>query len=143
LLRLLPPKARVAELALPKSVKSGHLGFAKVQHARIGSKFVKRQLKKHFWQGGLEISRCGGQHRAIRPRFERPGESRTQVQRLDDIFSRFKGRRVFLKIDTQGSEREVLEGAQESLNEIFGVQAELPIVHLYRGDCPCPRRLTI
>jgi Methyltransferase FkbM domain len=64
-----------------------------------------------------------------------------EVQRLDDIFSRFKGRRVFLKIDTQGFEREVLEGAQESLKEIFGVQAELPIVHLYRGVWSLPEAL--
>jgi Methyltransferase FkbM domain len=64
-----------------------------------------------------------------------------EVQRLDDIFSRFKGRRVFLKIDTQGFEREVLEGAQESLKEIVGVQAELPIVHLYRGVWSLPEAL--
>ena len=64
-----------------------------------------------------------------------------EVQRLDDIFARFKGRRVFLKIDTQGFEREVLEGARESLKEIFGVQAELPVVHLYRGVWSLPEAL--
>lgn len=68
-------------------------------------------------------------------------EDIVEVQRLDDIFSQFKGRRVFLKIDTQGFEREVLEGAQELLKEIFGVQAELPIVHLYPGIWSFPEAL--
>jgi FkbM family methyltransferase len=41
--------------------------------------------------------------------------------------------RAFLKIDTQGFERNVLEGAAGSLDGILGVQMELPILHLYDG----------
>jgi FkbM family methyltransferase len=238
----LPPNTRVAELALPNPVKSGHLGSAKVQRMSdnggrpimrgFASKFVKRQVKKHFWRRGLEIrssphlgkflesrkidvvldvgANIGQFGRDLRDegyrglivsfepvksvfetlksvadsddaweahnfalgstpartsikvsestdfsslleqtpearRFDRSSkvlrEEIVEVQRLDDIFSRFKGRRVFLKIDTQGFEREVLEGAQESLKEIFGVQAELPIVHLYRGVWSLPEAL--
>lgn len=55
-----------------------------------------------------------------------------EVVRLDDIFDEFKSSRVFLKIDTQGFEQQVLEGARNSLREIFGIQLELPIVHLYK-----------
>jgi FkbM family methyltransferase len=68
-------------------------------------------------------------------------EELVEVQRLDDIFAKFKGHNVFLKIDTQGFEREVLEGARQSLNEILGVQAELPIVHLYQGVWSLPEAL--
>jgi FkbM family methyltransferase len=53
------------------------------------------------------------------------------VVRLDDIFSEFAGRRVFLKIDTQGFEQAVLEGAPRALASILGVQLELPVEHLY------------
>src|SRR5581483_1306542 len=53
------------------------------------------------------------------------------VARLDDLFEPFHNRTVFLKIDTQGYERQVLEGSSEALKQIIGVQMELPIVHLY------------
>ncbi len=38
-----------------------------------------------------------------------------------------------LKIDTQGFEREVLEGAQKTLSLVKGVLLELPIVNFYEG----------
>ena len=57
-----------------------------------------------------------------------------RVARLDDIFADLpKSKAAFLKIDTQGYERQVLMGAQESLSRVLGVQMELPIVHLYEG----------
>jgi FkbM family methyltransferase len=68
-------------------------------------------------------------------------EEMMEVQRLDDIFSRFRGHRVFLKIVTQGFEREVLEGAQESLDEILGALLILPVVQLYRGNWSLPEAL--
>jgi FkbM family methyltransferase len=54
------------------------------------------------------------------------------IARLDDFFAPFHDRTVFLKIDTQGYERPVLEGAREALTQIVGVQLELPLVHLYK-----------
>lgn len=40
---------------------------------------------------------------------------------------------VFLKIDTQGFEQEVLKGASNVLTQCVGVQLELPVEHLYDG----------
>jgi FkbM family methyltransferase len=68
-------------------------------------------------------------------------EEQVEVRQLDDLFSQFSGHRVFLKIDTQGFERAVLDGARKSLKEIVGVQAELPIVHLYHGVWSFPEAL--
>ena len=55
-----------------------------------------------------------------------------KVVRLDDLFDH-SGERILLKIDTQGFEREVLDGATGSLKSIDGVLLELPVVHLYQG----------
>lgn len=55
------------------------------------------------------------------------------VKPLDSIFHEFSDQRVFLKIDTQGFEREVLLGATSALPAVCGVQLELPIEHLYEG----------
>ena len=42
--------------------------------------------------------------------------------------------RVFLKLDVQGYERMVLAGAQASLPRLQGVQLEMSLVPLYRGE---------
>jgi FkbM family methyltransferase len=57
-----------------------------------------------------------------------------RIARLDDIFAELPtSRAAFLKIDTQGYERQVLLGASKCLSSFLGVQMELPIIHLYEG----------
>jgi FkbM family methyltransferase len=57
-----------------------------------------------------------------------------RIARLDDIFAELpRSKAAFLKIDTQGYERQVLLGAPECLSNFLGVQMELPIMHLYEG----------
>jgi FkbM family methyltransferase len=55
-----------------------------------------------------------------------------QVRTLDEYFSKFSGN-VLLKIDTQGYEKQVLEGGRRVLSMVKGVLMELPIIHLYQG----------
>jgi FkbM family methyltransferase len=56
-----------------------------------------------------------------------------QIETLDAIFSEFADSRVFLKIDTQGFEQNVLNGGKHILRLLLGVQLELPLIHLYQG----------
>jgi FkbM family methyltransferase len=42
--------------------------------------------------------------------------------------------RVLLKIDTQGYERQVLEGARQSLMRMSGILMELPVIRTYEGE---------
>ena len=58
-----------------------------------------------------------------------------QIKKLDDIVDDLdvKGKNIFLKIDTQGYEKMVLEGAKESLNFIKGVQLEMSLIPTYDG----------
>ncbi len=55
-----------------------------------------------------------------------------EVRKLDDVFAEPLGN-TLLKIDTQGYERQVLEGGRSLLPKLKGVLMELPIVHLYEG----------
>ena len=55
-----------------------------------------------------------------------------QVRRLEELMAEVEGR-IFLKIDTQGFEAQVLEGAGAWMSRVSGVQMELPCVHLYEG----------
>lgn len=64
------------------------------------------------------------------------GQVQVQVRRLDDVFDEVcrDARKVWLKIDTQGFERNVIEGARQSLSRVSVVQMELPLVPNYRGE---------
>ena len=56
--------------------------------------------------------------------------------RLDDIYDEYcrPDDEVFLKIDTQGYERHVLNGAAATLKKVHGVQIELSLLPLYEGE---------
>jgi FkbM family methyltransferase len=58
------------------------------------------------------------------------------LARLDGMFGQYTGcnDRVLLKIDTQGTESAVLEGASGILDRIQGIQLELSIVPVYEGE---------
>jgi FkbM family methyltransferase len=59
-----------------------------------------------------------------------------EVETLDAMFGEYcsGARRIFLKIDTQGFESQVLDGATESMARIDLVQLELSLVPLYKGQ---------
>lgn len=57
-----------------------------------------------------------------------------RLARLDDVFAELpENKSPFLKIDTQGYERQVLSGATNCLSHFVGIQMELPIIPLYEG----------
>ncbi len=58
------------------------------------------------------------------------------VKKLDDIYNDLVQEKdhVLLKIDVQGFEKNVLEGAHRSLSNIKGVQIEMSLIELYRGE---------
>jgi FkbM family methyltransferase len=63
----------------------------------------------------------------------------TQVWRLDNVAGRLPDNRtVFLKMDTQGFEKPILDGASQTLPLITGIQAEIPLTHdaAYTEDQP-------
>lgn len=59
-----------------------------------------------------------------------------EIKKLDSIFNDFitQGDNVFLKIDTQGFEKKILEGAQKSLKSVKMIQLEMSLVEIYQGE---------
>ena len=73
-------------------------------------------------------------HRRAAPWAGYVGQEDVTVTRLDDVFDRYRNGSVpFLKLDVQGYEEQVLEGATSSLRRVQGVQAEMSLVPLYEG----------
>ena len=58
------------------------------------------------------------------------------VKTLDSIFDRHmkSDEKIFLKIDTQGYEKKVIAGSLKSLKYISGIQMEMSLAPLYKGE---------
>ncbi len=58
------------------------------------------------------------------------------IHKLDTVIGDYVDdlEKTYLKIDTQGYEKNVLDGAKESLEKIKGLQLELSFVELYKGE---------
>ena len=75
-------------------------------------------------------------HEQIAPESRYVGEVEIDVRTLDSVFLpewRSKGS-VYLKIDTQGFEKQMLDGAAGSLRFIDTIQTEMSITPLYEGE---------
>lgn len=61
---------------------------------------------------------------------------RIDVRRLDGVFDQLvqPHERVFLKVDTQGYELEVLDGADGVLDRLVGLRLEMSLAPLYEGE---------
>jgi len=64
------------------------------------------------------------------------GKEEIEVRRLDSIFDDLCGsnNKIYMKVDTQGFEKKVLRGAENSLMQIDLVQMEMSLVPLYEGE---------
>jgi FkbM family methyltransferase len=64
------------------------------------------------------------------------GKERIAVRKIDSIISEHyrPGQNLFLKIDAQGYEKQILEGARGSLDRIVGIQVEMSLLPLYAGE---------
>ena len=59
-----------------------------------------------------------------------------KINKLDTLFSELnlKDKNIYLKIDTQGYEKMVLDGAVNTLNHIAGIQVEMALIPSYEGS---------
>lgn len=64
------------------------------------------------------------------------GKEKVQVFPLDEIGAEYAGKtkKLFLKIDVQGFEQEVLKGAQQMLDRATGIEMEISLIPLYENQ---------
>jgi len=74
----------------------------------------------------------------IFPKLDAIGTETVTLRRLDRVLDDFvrPGETPFLKLDTQGAERAILDGAVGVLPRIPAIQAEMSLVALYEGGGP-------
>jgi FkbM family methyltransferase len=68
--------------------------------------------------------------------FEAAGVEKTTVERLDQFESSEidRAKRIYLKIDVQGFEKEVFQGCKQLLPRIAAIQVELSLMEVYEGQ---------
>lgn len=105
-------------------------------------------------RGELEINISGNsfsssllpmlkRHADAAPESTYVGTETVRVERLDVLVDRnaLAERRPFLKIDTQGYEGFVLDGAEAVLDCIIGLELEMSLVPLYEGQMLMPETI--
>jgi FkbM family methyltransferase len=75
-------------------------------------------------------------HGSAAPESRYVGSETVDLRTLDSISKQFAtdAERVFLKLDVQGFEYKVLQGAEQFLRRVSGIQMELSLVPLYDGE---------
>jgi FkbM family methyltransferase len=121
-----------------------------IRSARGDTRWETLHLALSDFEGSTDIHVAGNaaasssilpmldRHREVRPSSAYTHDERVQVQRLDQVLPALHRDHdvIFVKLDVQGAERSVLDGASASLPTIVGVQIELNLVPLYDGQAP-------
>jgi FkbM family methyltransferase len=103
----------------------------------LGAETAEREINVAGNSTSSSLLEMEERHVQSAPQATYVGTERTQVATLDSIWSELgaEGERLYLKLDVQGFELEVLRGAGAHLESIECVQTELSFVPLYR-DAP-------
>jgi FkbM family methyltransferase len=108
----------------------------KVCNCALGDTEEKREINIAGNSGSSSLLKMLPSHVRSAPESKYIGKEMVEVKRLDSIFGNWcrPTNRVYMKIDTQGFESKVLQGAENSLKQIDTVQMEMSLVPLYEGE---------
>lgn len=102
-------------------------------NAALGSVAGRQTINIASNSDSSSLLPMGEAHTSAAPHVGYVGTEEIEVKRLDDVAPEHLGTRTFLKIDTQGFEKEVLAGGPDTLKTCVGLQLELSFVPLYSG----------
>ncbi len=76
------------------------------------------------------------EHSAAVPESIYEGKEKVEIDTLDNLVTDYidSSSNIFIKIDTQGFEEEVLNGGKVTIDKCIGVQLELSLIELYEGQ---------
>lgn len=80
------------------------------------------------------VLKINDDHVKLRPKARIVKQEPVNLYKLDTIIDKYipKGETsVLLKIDTQGFEKQVLDGAKKSIHRLAGIKIEIPLVPIY------------
>lgn len=104
-------------------------------HSALGSEAGTQTINVASNSDSSSLLPMAEAHRAAAPHVDYVGQEEITVARLDDVADEHLAgaTRPFLKIDTQGFEKQVLAGGSATLERCVGLQLELSFVPMYAG----------
>jgi FkbM family methyltransferase len=91
---------------------------------------VLKASKLSVFNSFLELSSVAKLHDE---RMEVDHTEESSIRTLDQVAAPLTGN-ILLKIDTQGYEKRVLEGAQATIPRMSGILVEVPVIRTYKGE---------
>lgn len=107
-----------------------------INHFALGDVATKSTINIAGNSGSSSILKMEDKHVETLPESEYIGTQEIEIKTLNEVFPSFyqNGNKVMLKIDTQGYEKNVLEGADQVLDKISLIQLEMSLVSLYQDE---------
>ncbi len=90
---------------------------------------VLHASKLSVFNSVLELSSVAGLHDN---RMSVDHTEQITIRALDEVAP--ASGKTLLKIDTQGYEKQVIEGGQQTISRAVGILMELPVIHTYKGE---------
>lgn len=108
----------------------------KAYQVALGSTNGSGEIHQNAFPASSSILELDEQHKRQYPYAASTSREKVQIARLDDYLAEMKiSPPVFLKIDVQGFELEVLKGAENCLDQVECVFLEVSFLPLYKGQC--------
>lgn len=111
-------------------------GWTPAERCAIGEE--DGEIEMHISENSISSSALSmlEDHEAAAPKSKYIGTEKAKVYKLDSVFDKYSSgcKNVFVKIDTQGYEDKVLNGAVNSMSQIKGLYMEMSLLKLYDGQ---------
>lgn len=115
---------------------SGNERWEIAPRCAIGDEKGSTKINISSFSGSSSLRPMNDTHLKAAPSTAYCGEEPVDVFRLDDIGRSYikPDDRIYLKIDTQGFEKNVLDGSTGILDQVVALQVEVALVELYEGE---------
>ena len=120
-----------------QKVAEGDIAWTVAPRLAIGEDDDETEIKISTYSDMSSLLPTAPANQEAFPRAEPSGTEMVKKRKLDSILADYvlAKDRIFVKLDTQGYENKVLEGATNVLPNICGLQLELSLIPLYEGEC--------
>lgn len=118
------------------TVSKGHTNWSIAPRCAIGAKREEIEINISANSVSSTLLTMLDSHLEGAPESKIIGKEKVTVWPLDEIGKDYIGteKNIFLKIDVQGFEQEVLKGATQLIERAKGVEMEISLVSLYEGQ---------
>lgn len=133
------PLSSAHEALLKRS--SGNSRWTIAERCAIGDENGEIEINISKNSISSSVLKIMDEHVNAAPESEYIGSEKTKVFKLDTVGDKYAGdaKNIFVKIDTQGFEEKILNGAPEFINKAKGLLVETSLVPLYAGQALFPQ----